>query len=127
MEELTITTTELLIIRNLKHPKQNFGVLKRIVANHYALSLEYINKRHVFDALMNLIEKFDLMPHPWKNVRYFFTDKPSFEPDYEDIWDAWICRASSVIRLSNCSKFPRYPEPAHFRKHLENISHISKV
>jgi hypothetical protein len=80
MEE--ITSDELLIVRNIKRTKQNFGILKRIIANHYALSPQYINKRHVFDALMNLIEKFDLMPHPWKNIRYFFTEKPSLEPDY---------------------------------------------
>lgn len=110
-----ITDTELLVVRHLKRNETNLGILTRIVGDYYALNPCYIKKQHIFDCLMNIIDKFDLMPSPWKNVRYFFTDKPSFEPVFEDIWDAWIYRASSVIRHTEIAKFPRYPSPAYFR------------
>lgn len=115
---------ELLIVRHLKRNNENRGVLKRLVGNYFLLHHKHVCKQTIFECLMNIIEKYDLMPYPWKNVRYFFTGRPSFEPNFDDIWDTWIYRASSVIRSSEVKKFPCYPAPAYFRNRINN-SHVS--
>lgn len=118
-----ITDTELLIIRHLKRNNSNDNILKKLVARYYALYPNYIDKDHLFNCLFNIIEKFDLLYSSEKgaNIRYFFIYRDSFMDDrVKDMWQMWIDKAKSRIRLSNVDKFPRYPEPAYFRNRIKN-------
>lgn len=69
----------------------------------------------MFHCLFNIVEKFDLLPYSEKDRRGFFTNRETFVPDFNDIWDEWIWKAKIRITLSEVKKFPRYPIPAVLR------------
>lgn len=120
-DDKDIRPHELLIIRNIKRNKENDAVLKRLVGEHYALRKESITKKLIFYCLFDIIEGLDLMPYRFKgkDIKCFFTEGESFEPDFDDIWDAWIYRAKSILRMVSVKDLPRYPEPAYFRNFVK--------
>ena len=117
---LTTVQVEILIVRHLKRKTENDKVLKRLVGKYYALPKSYINKDTIFNCLFNIVKKYDLFTYPLKtNIENFFIYKFSFEPDFSDMWDAWIYRAKVLIRQSMVAKFPSYPNPAYFRNSIK--------
>jgi hypothetical protein len=115
--EKTISDIELILIRHLKRNQSNDGIIRRIVAKYYALFPTYIDKRHIFECMLAILKKHDLLPHHLRgeNIHNLFTDAISFEPPFEDPWDSWIYRATVYLRQTEVAKLPRYPEPAWFR------------
>ena len=118
---LTTEQVEILIVRHLKRNTENDKVLKRLVGKYYALHKDYIDKDTIFNCLFGIIKKYDLFTYDLKtNIENFFIYKFSFEPDFSDMWDAWIYRAKVLIRQSIVDKFPSYPDPAYFRNRYKN-------
>ena len=121
----TISDNELLIIRHLKRNNPNDALLRRLVGRYYLLHPEHVDKVAIFNCLFGIIEKFDLFIHSDKHpsISGFFTNREFYvdQLGFKDMWDEWIWRATSRIRLSGVNKFPRYPSPAYFRnKKLTN-------
>lgn len=117
-----ISDIELAIIRHLKRNNPNDSILKRLVGNYYGLHSEHVGKDEIFNCLFNIVEDYDLLLHheKGKDVRNFFIYQDSFAPKSDDMWDHWIYKAKSRIKLSEISIFPRYPKPAYFRNCNKN-------
>lgn len=119
--QLKVTDVELLVVRNLKRNTENDGVLRRIVSLFYALSHDSITKDMIFDCLLDILLKYDLLPHSEKdeNLRYFFTHSASFAPSFEKKIDEWLWKAKTYIRQSKVYNFPSYSPPAYFRNAMK--------
>jgi len=88
----------------------------RLVGYYWALDPEHIDNESLFRCFWNIIKKFDLFISPDSDGGFFINREHGIDSyGFKDIWEEWIWRAKSRIRLSEVKKFPRYPRSARFR------------
>lgn len=109
---------ELMLIRQCKRNKTSINIMRRIYAKSRALSFAYCSEVYVIDALLEIIEKFNL--HKGKLTEFVWDLNPNrdswFNAKPRTFTEALFEKCVSVISLTcPAEDFPRYPSPAWFR------------